>query len=285
MMLWNYTKTAILLGLLAGLMLAAGQALGGTQGLTIALVFVILTNGLMFFFSHKLVLMMYGAKPAKKADYPRLHAMVEQIAKRAGIPKPKVYIIPTPHANAFATGRSPKHAVVACTEGIMSLLSENELEGVIAHEIAHIKNRDMLITTIAAVMASAISYLATMARWAAIFGGMNPRDERDGNHVMTLVVLTFLTPIIAMLLQLAISRSREYAADASGARYLKDSKGLAHALKKLAQGPKLSTSSNATQATASLFIVHPFTGEGFLHMFMTHPPMGERIKRLEAMKF
>ncbi|MEM3154707.1 MAG: zinc metalloprotease HtpX [Candidatus Woesearchaeota archaeon] len=280
--MWNRFKTILLLGILSGLVLGAGYLLGGNTGLTVALVFAVLLNFGMFFWSHKLVLAMYRARPASKKEYPHLHKMVEDIARKIGLPKPALYIVPTQTPNAFATGPSPKKAVVACTEGILTLLNDHELKGVLAHELSHVKNRDMLVTTIAATLAAVISYLAQMAQFAAIFGGMRDRD--NGGNIIGVLVLAILTPIIAMLLQLAISRSREYLADETGAKTLKDSSGLASALQKLEHGCKVRPMrGNAT--TSSLFIVNPFTMRGFVAMFSTHPPTSERVKRLSQMKF
>lgn len=284
-MIANQIKTVLLLGLLTALLLWVGQLIGGGAGLVIALVFSILINVGSYFFSDKIVLAMYRAKPASEHDYPKLHHMVEDISKRAGIPKPRVYIILTQTPNAFATGRNPKHAVVAATEGILKLLDDRELRGVLAHEIGHVKNRDILITTIAATIAGVISYLASMAQWAAIFGGFGGRDDRDGGGMIQLLVLAIITPLIAMLLQLAISRSREYLADKSGAEYIGNGHALADALEKLERGNKVHPMHHGTPATSSLFIVNPFSGGALLALLSTHPPMDERIKRLRAMKF
>jgi heat shock protein HtpX len=281
--MWNQIKTVILLGLMSGLVLGIGYLFGGNQGLTIALVFAVLMNFGMFFFSHKLVLAMYRAKPAKKSEYPKLHHMIEEIARKAGMPKPTLYIIPTQTPNAFATGPSPKKAVVACTQGIMELLTDNELKGVLAHEMAHVKNRDMLIATIAATLAAVISYLAYMARFAAIFGGGNDRDNNLGG-VLGVLVMAILAPIIAMIIQLAISRAREYHADATGARTIKDSHSLASALSKLEHGCRAHPIRGGNPATSSLFIVNPFTAGGFVSLFSTHPATSDRIKRLKELK-
>ncbi len=280
--MWNQVKTAILLGLMSGLVLGAGYLFGGNTGLTIALVFAVLMNFGMFFWSHKLVLAMYRARPAKKSEYPKIHHMIEDIAHKAGMPKPTLYIIPTQTPNAFATGPSPKKAVVAVTEGIMSLLDDKELKGVLAHEMAHVKNRDMLISTIAATLAAVISYLAFVARFAAIFGGMG--RDRDNGGVIGLLVMAILAPIIALIIQLAISRAREYHADATGARTIKDSKSLADALAKLERGCRNHPMKHGSPATSSLFIVNPFTAGGLVSLFSTHPPTQERIKKLHELK-
>jgi len=281
--MWNQIKTLLLLSILSGVVLGAGFLLGGNTGLTIALVFAVLMNFGMYFFSHKLVLAMYRAKPASKADYPHLHKMVEEIARKLDLPKPALYIVPTQTPNAFATGPSPKKAVVACTEGILSLLNDNELKGVLAHELSHVKNRDMLVTTIAATLAAVISYLAHMAQFAAIFGGMN-RDREGSNNIIGVLALAILAPLIAMLLQLAISRSREYLADETGAKTIKDPHGLATALQKLEHGCKARPMRHGNPTTSSLFIVNPFTAHGLVSLFSTHPPTAERVKRLMGMK-
>jgi len=281
--MWNQIKTVLLLGILSGIVLSAGYLIGGNTGLTVALAFAVLMNFGMFFFSHKLILMMYRAKPASKSDYPHLHKMVEDIAHKIGIPKPTLYIVPTQTPNAFATGPSPKKAVVACTEGILSLLNDHELKGVLAHELSHVKNRDMLVTTIAATLAAVISYLAHMAQYAAIFGGMG-RDRNNGGNILGVLLLAILAPIIALLLQLAISRSREYLADETGAKTLKDSHGLANALHKLELGNRAHPLKHGNPTTSSLFIVNPFTAGGLVSLFSTHPPTAERVKRLKEMK-
>jgi len=278
----NQIKTTLLLGLLTGLMLGAGWLLGGQTGLLIALVFSILMNFCSYFFSDKIVLFMYRAKEAKKSDYPSLHSIVEEVSKSAGIPKPKVYVIPTNTPNAFATGRNPKHAVVACTEGILQLLDKEELKGVIAHEISHVKNRDILIATVAATIAGVISYLAQMAQFAAIFGGGN--RDRDSGNAIGMLALAIITPLIALIIQLAISRSREYLADETAAKTIHNPKALASALHKLEVGVKNNPLRFGSPATSSLFIVNPFSARGFMTMLSTHPPMQERIRRLNEMK-
>lgn len=281
--MWNQIKTVLLLGILSGLVLGIGFLVGGNTGMTVALGFAVLMNFGMFFWSHKLVLMMYRAKPASKKEYPHLHKMVEEIAHKLGLPKPALYIVPTETPNAFATGPSHKKAVVACTQGILKLLNEQELRGVLAHELSHVKNRDMLVTTIAATLAAVISYVAMMARFAAIFGGMRDRDNGSGN-LIGILVMSILAPIIAMILQLAISRSREYLADETGAKTIKDSHSLASALNKLEDGCKAKPlRGNAT--TSSLFIVNPFTAGGLVSLFSTHPPTKLRVERLMKMKF
>ncbi len=278
----NQLKTILLLGILTALLLAVGNLLGGQAGLTVALFFVLLMNMITYFFSDKIVLLMYRAKEAPKSKYHYLHEIVEDVCKLAKIPKPKIYVIPTETPNAFATGRNPKHAAIACTEGILKLLSKEELKGVISHEISHIRNRDILITTIAATIAGVIFYVARMAQFAAMFGGS--RDRQGQGNVLSLLVLAIITPIIAMLLQLAISRSREYFADETGAKTIKNPSALANALHKLESGVRMHPLGFGNQATSSLFIVNPFSAHGLINLLSTHPPLNLRVKRLKEMK-
>ncbi len=280
--MWNQLKTILLLSILSGIVLGVGFLIGGNRGLTIALAFAVLMNFGMYFFSHKLVLAMYRAKPASKSQYPHLYKMVEEISHKIGLPKPALYIVPTATPNAFATGPSPKKAVVAVTEGILDLLNDHELKGVLAHELSHVKNRDMLVTTIAATLAAVISYLAMMARYAAIFGGS--RDDNRGGNIIGLLLLAIVAPIAALLIQLAISRAREYFADETGARTIKDSHSLASALNKLEQGCRARPLRHGSPATSSLFIVNPFTAGGLVSLFSTHPPTKARVERLMKMK-
>lgn len=277
----NQLKTVLLLGALTGLLLVIGQAIGGMDGLTIAFGFAIIMNVGTYWFSDKIVLAMYGGKQVSKKQEPELHHMVENICKKADLPKPRIFILPIDTPNAFATGRSPKKAAVACTKGILRLLNKHELEGVLAHELAHIKNRDTLISTIAATIAGVISYVAFMARFAAFFGGSR---DRDGS-MFEMIALAILTPIIAVIIQLAISRSREYLADESGARFVNSSKGLASALQKLHLSAKNNPLQFGNKATASLFIVNPFSARGLTGLFSTHPPMEERVRRLNNLEF
>jgi heat shock protein HtpX len=282
-MIINQLKTVFLLGILSSILLVIGALIGGQEGLTIALIFAVLMNFGSYFFSHKIVLMMYRAKELSKSQAPQVHVMVEEICRAANLPKPKIYLIPSPHPNAFATGPSPKKGVVAVTEGIMKLLTKEELKGVLAHEISHIKNRDILIQTIAATIASVISYLAFMARWAAFMGG--DRENRNPFGVIALLAMALLAPLAAMIIQLAISRSREYLADERGARLIKNPSPLASALQKLESAASHVPLQFGNPATAHLFIVKPFRGQGIMNMFSTHPPLQERITRLKAMKF
>ncbi len=280
----NQIKTVLLLGILTGLLLFVGSLLGGTNGLTIAFILAIIMNFGAFFFSHKIVLLMYRARLAEKSQYPKLHSMVEDICKKADLPKPKIYTVPSDTPNAFATGPTKNKAVVAVTEGILKLLTEEELKGVLAHELGHIKNKDMVIATIAATIAATISYIASMARFAAFFGGMRDR-EGQGSNLLSLLVLGILTPLIAVLIQMAISRSREYLADEKGARFIKNGEPLARALEKLERANKINPLKFGSPTTASLFIVNPFSGRAFISLFSTHPPLDGRIKRLRALRF
>jgi heat shock protein HtpX len=253
--------------------------------MTIAFVLAFVMNVGSYWFSDKIVLSMYGAQPVDEAQAPGLYRIVRELAAEAKIPVPSIYLIPDDSPNAFATGRNPQHAAVAVTEGILRIMSEDELRGVLAHELSHVKNRDTLIMTIAATLAGAITYLAQMAQWAAIFGGGRRSDEEGGGGggLIGMVLMAVLAPIAAMLVQMAISRSREYDADASGARLCLSASGLEHALEKLDVASRQEPL-NATPATAHLFIVNPLTGGGFATLFSTHPPVEERIARLRAMK-
>lgn len=277
----NTLKTTLLLGLLTGLIIGIGGYLGGSQGIVIAFIFAAIMNFGSYWFSDKIVLRMYNAQPVDEAQVPELYAMVRRIAQQANIPMPKVYIIPTESPNAFATGRSPQHAAIAATEGILRLLRPEELEGVLAHELAHVKNRDTLTSTIAATLAGAVMMLANMLRWSAIFGGS--QDDRDrGGGVLGLLAMTILAPLAAMLIQLAISRSREFEADATGARIIHNPFPLASALEKLETANE-QMPMPATPNTAHLFIVNPLKGSSFARLFSTHPPLEERIQRLRSM--
>jgi len=278
----NGLKTMMLMMLLTLLLVFGGAALGGKTGMTFALVMAFLMNFISYFFSDKIVLKMYRAKEATEAEAPVLHRIVRRLSQKAGIPMPKVYIIPDMSPNAFATGRSPQHAAVAATEGIMQILSEEELSGVMAHELAHVMHRDILIGTIAATIAGAISYLAQMAQWAMIFGG-GRRDDDDGGSPVASLVMMIVAPIAAMLIQMAISRSREFSADEGGASLNGNPMALANALRKLEKGTKM-IPMQANPATSHMLIVSPFSGGGIVKLFSTHPPIEERIARLEAMR-
>lgn len=279
----NIFKTFILMAALTALFMLAGQTIGGRQGLTFALGMALFMNFFAYWFSDKLALKMSGAQEVDKTKAPQLHQMVEDLVVRAGLPKPRVYIIPSDTPNAFATGRNPGHAAVAVTSGIMRTLTPDELRGVLAHELAHIKNRDILISSMAAVLAGAISYLATMAQWAMFFGGGRSDDEEGGRgNLIGSILMMILAPIAAMLIQMAISRSREYLADATGARIAGQPLQLANALTKLDEGNhRLPMDVNPAQA--QMYIVNPLTGQSFASLFSTHPPIKERVVRLRQM--
>lgn len=278
----NHIKTILLLGVLTGILLIIGS-LFGQSGLTVALIFAILMNFGSLFFSHKIVLAMYRAKEVKKSENIWLHEMVEDIAKDMNIPKPKIYIVPSENPNAFATGPSKKKAIVAFTQGIIKTLNKKELKGVAAHELAHIKNRDMLVTTIAATIAAVISYIAFMARSVVVFGGLEDRDRGSGN-MFALIILAILAPIAALIVQLAISRSREYLADERGARTIKDPEALASALENIHKNVKIHPMKFGSPATSSLFIVNPFSGSTLINLLSTHPPLEMRTKKLRELK-
>jgi len=280
----NIFKTGLLLAVLTVMLVLLGGALGGQQGMMIAFFLALAMNFVSYWFSDKIVLAAYGARPIDEAAEPRLYAIVHRLATRAGIPMPRVYKIPSETPNAFATGRNPQHAVVAVTEGIMRILDEEELEGVLAHELSHVKNRDVLISTVAATLAGAITYLAHMAQWAAMFGGRSRDDEEGGSNPIAMILLAVLAPIAALLVQMAVSRSREFQADATGARVAGRPWGLAKALEKLQMANQAMPMADATPATAHLFIVNPLSGQTLMRLFSTHPPLEERIARLRAMR-
>lgn len=277
----NTLKTTVLLAALTGLLLVIGQAVGGRTGLVFALVMAGLMNFVSFFFSDKIVLKMYGAQPVGPAEAPELHAIVEGLAARAGIPMPRLYVLPDPGLNAFATGRSPQHAAVAATEGLLRHMDREEVQGVLAHEIAHVVNRDTLTQTVTATLAGAIGYLAHMAMFIPL--GRSDDDEEGGNPLVGLLAM-ILAPIAAMLIQMAISRSREYAADETGARLVGYPQGLASALRKLQLASEQLPMRSAEPATAHLFIVNPLSGRALAGLFSTHPPLEERIARLLALR-
>jgi heat shock protein HtpX len=280
----NVFKTGLLLAVLTAMLVLIGGAVGGRQGMLVAFVVAVVMNFVSYWFSDKMVLAAYGAQPIEEAAAPRLYAIVHRLATRAGIPMPRVYLIPSETPNAFATGRNPEHAVVAVTEGIMRILDEEELEGVLAHELSHVKNRDVLISTIAATLAGAITYLAHMAQWAAMFGGRSRDDDEGGSNPLAMILLAVLAPIAALLVQMAVSRSREFQADATGAKVAGKSWGLAKALEKLQMANQQMPMADATPATAHLFIVNPLSGQTLMRLFSTHPPLEERIARLRAMR-
>lgn len=276
----NTLKTASLMVGLTLVLVWAGAAFGGQSGMTIALILALAMNGFSYWFSDKIVLKMYKAREVSESEAPELHSIVRRLSQKAELPMPKVYIIDQDQPNAFATGRNPSHAAVAVTTGIMRILEREELEGVIGHELAHIKHRDILIGTVAATVAAAISYLAHMAQWAMIFGG---RDDDDGNPLVAIVMM-IVAPIAAMLIQMAISRSREYAADSGGAEIAGNPRHLASALKKLHMASQ-KVPMKAEPATAHMFIVSPLSGGKMTKLFSTHPPMEERVSRLESLGY
>lgn len=282
MQLWNTLKTTILLATLTGLLIVVGSALGGTGGMIIAFVFAVAMNMGAWWFSGKLALSMSGAKLVSESDQPELHRMVEALSARAGIPKPAVYVIESDAPNAFATGRSPEKGAVAVTTGLMRLLERDEVAGVIAHELAHLRHRDTLISSIVATIAGVITMLANMAQWALIFGGLGgSSDEEDNGGVFGSLIMIIIAPIAALLIQLAISRSREYAADAGGAQILGDPQPLADALEKLEMTSRR-VPMEVNPATSHLYIVNPLHGR-LAGLFSTHPATQERVARLRAM--
>lgn len=277
----NTFKTIALLTFMTVLLVFVGAAIGGRTGMIFAFGLALVMNALSYWYSDRIVLSMYRAKPVTEAQAPELHALVRRLSQRASLPMPKVYVIPNDTPNAFATGRDPQHGVVAVTAGIMRLLSSDELEGVLAHELAHIKHRDILTQTVVATIAGAISMLAQMAQWALIFGG-GRHDDDDGSPIAALVMM-IVAPLAAMLVQMAISRTREYEADRGGAAIAGHPQGLANALLKLEKGAQIIPLQNANPATSHLFIVNPLTGGGMRNLFSTHPPIAERVKRLREM--
>ncbi|MEW6428887.1 MAG: zinc metalloprotease HtpX [Thermodesulfobacteriota bacterium] len=279
----NQLKTTFLLTCLTLLLVAMGGAIGGRSGMVVAFLFAAGMNFFSYWYSDRIVLRMYGARQVDEAAAPAFHRMVQRLARQAGLPMPKVYIIPSDSPNAFATGRSPQHAAVAATEGIMRILSPEELEGVMAHELAHVANRDTLISTVAATIAGAISMLGNMLQWAAIFGGGRSDEEGEGGGLLGGLAMAIIAPIAAMLIQMAVSRSREYLADEAGARICGRPQALAGALAKLEQASRRLPMAGAQPATAHLFIVNPLAGGGLANLFSTHPPMEERIRRLQSL--
>ncbi|GFK93115.1 Protease HtpX [Fundidesulfovibrio magnetotacticus] len=275
-------KTGLLLGLLTALLLLMGQAMGGKAGLVIALIMALVMNVGSYWFSDRIVLRMYNAQELSEADAPGLFDLVRQLAQRGNMPMPKLYLVPQAQPNAFATGRNPQNAAVAVTEGLLNLVSTDELAGVLAHELAHIKNRDILVQTVAAVVGGAVTSVASMLQWGAIFG-MGRSDEEGGGGGFGAILMAILAPIAAMLIQMAISRSREYLADATGAQLAGNPLPLAGALKKLDDYAHAVPMQGANPATENMFIVSPLSGGGVAGLFSTHPPTEERIRRLRAM--
>jgi heat shock protein HtpX len=277
----NTFKTAFLLTALTLLLMMIGRAFGGQNGMFIALAIAVVMNFVSYFFSDKIALAMYRAQPVTREELPRAYDIVERLTQKIGIPMPKIYVIPTESPNAFATGRNPNHASVAVTHGILGLLNDEEMEGVLAHELGHVRNRDILISSVAATIAGAITMLASMGRWAMIFGGWGggDREERGGGGGIAALIMLILAPIAATLIQLAVSRSREYQADASGAHYTGNPYALASALQKL-DAYSRRVPMQATPSTAHLFIIQPLLGISFGNLFSTHPPIAKRIERL-----
>lgn len=277
----NALKTGVLLVVLTVLFVAIGNYVGGRGGMVMAFAFAVLMNAGAYWFSDKIVLKMYRAQEVSEAEAPELHAMIHRLTTAASVPMPKVYILPSDSPNAFATGRNPEHAAVAVTRGIMKILAPDELEGVLAHEMAHVKNRDILIGTVAATLAGAIMMLARFAQFAAIFGGGRDRDE--GGGALGLLAMAIIAPIGAMLVQMAVSRSREYQADATGARFCGRPDSLARALEKIS-GTSRRIPLESTPATAHMFIMSPLSGKGMMSLFSTHPPVEKRVERLRTMR-
>jgi len=275
----NTFKTAFLLTLMTLLLMFIGRAFGGQNGMMLALIFAAVMNFVSYFFSDKIALAMYRAQPVTREQLPRAYEIVERLTQKIGIPMPKIYVIPTESPNAFATGRNPSHASVAVTHGILGLLNDDELEGVLAHELGHVNNRDILISSVVATLAGAVTMLANMGKWAMIFGGYGGRDRENRGGGLAALFMLIVAPIAATLIQLAVSRSREYQADATGAHFTGNPYALASALQKLdAYSRRLPL--QATPSTAHLFIIQPFLGMSFGSLFSTHPPIAKRIERL-----
>jgi heat shock protein HtpX len=283
----NTLKTWILMGALTILLVLMGSFFGGRTGAFIFLLISIAMNLISYFYSDKMAIAMTHSRELPEHEAPELHAMIRRLSSRAGIPMPRVYLTPSPQPNAFATGRNPEHSAVAVTEGILQLLDREELEGVIAHELAHIKNRDVLISTIAAMLAGAITWIADMIQWSLMFAGFGNRDEENEGIGSTVagLFMAILGPIAAMIIQLAISRSREFKADATGARIAGSPHGLANALLRLEQASHQIPAYGVSPAASHLFIVNPFKGMSLARLFSTHPPIEERVRRLRQMQF
>ncbi|MBI2166981.1 MAG: zinc metalloprotease HtpX [Candidatus Omnitrophica bacterium] len=279
----NFFKTLFLLTALTLLLVFAGGALGGQQGMMTALVFACVMNLGAYWFSDKIVLAMYRAQALSESDAPAVYRIVRELTEKAGMPMPRIFRIPSEAPNAFATGRNPRHAVVAVTEGILRLLEEEELKGVLGHELAHVQHRDILIASVAATIAGAVSMLSSMARWALMFGGGRRSDREGGANPLVLLITAIVAPFAALLIQLAVSRSREFGADEGGAQLAGNPLGLASALRKLDAGSRRTPMVEANPTTAHLFIVNPLRGGGIVKLFSTHPPVEERIERLERL--
>jgi heat shock protein HtpX len=279
----NQVRTTILLALMTAVIVWVGGMLGGQTGMIIGLLFAGGMNFFSYWYSDKMVLRMYRAKEVTREEAPELYGIVGELAQRANLPMPKVYIIPQESPNAFATGRNPGHAVVAVTQGLLKYMNHDELAGVLAHELGHVKNRDILIGSIAATMAGAIMIIASLARWSAIFGGIGGRDDSEGGGIVGLLIMSIIAPIAALLIQMAISRSREYLADSTSAKITGNSEGLAHALEKLGSYSKKIPMA-AQPSTAHMFITNPLTGRSLMNLFSTHPPIEDRIAKLTHTK-
>jgi len=282
--MFNLFKTAVLMAAITALFMAIGAMIGGRSGMTIALIVALGMNFFSYWFSDKMVLKAYGAQPLDASNAPELYAIVNELANSANIPMPRLYLIDSDTPNAFATGRNPKHAAVAVTRGIMRICTREELKGVIGHELSHVLNRDILISSVAATLAGVVMMIGTMARWGALFGGFGGRDDNNrGGGIIELLAMAILAPLAATMIQLAISRTREYQADASGAHLTHNPLLLANALRKLESANERMPMADASQATAHMFIVNPLSAGGMSRLFSTHPPIEERIRRLEQM--
>lgn len=282
----NKLKTILLLTTLAGLLMFVGNLLGGSNGLAIAFIIALIMNGIAYFFSDKIVLALYGAKQLNEQQYPEIVCVVRELSKEMNLPMPKLWIVYTPVANAFATGRNPANSSIALTTGILEILEPHELRGVLAHEMSHILNRDILVTTVAAIMATSIGYLASMAQRSLFWGSFNGSNRKNSGNIVGIILASILMPIAATILQLSISRSREYLADESGAHACQDPLALASALKKLHRNVRHAhfAENDAYHAsTASLFIVRPFVSKGLMELFSTHPPLEKRVERLQKL--
>lgn len=278
----NTLKTWVLMGALSALMVVLGNAIGGKTGAFVFFALSLAMNFFSYYYSDKLVISMTGARALSQSEAPELHFMVRKLTEKAGLPMPRLYITPEPQPNAFATGRNPQHAAIAVTEGLLQILNKDEIEGVLAHEVAHIKNRDILIGTMAAALAGAISMIANIAQWGAILGGLNRDDEEGGAGFVGSIVMAIVAPIAAMIIQMAISRSREYLADETGAQLTGNPQGLANALLKLEQAASR-LPMHVNPSVSHMFIVNPLSGEFIMRLFSTHPSISDRVRRLQSM--
>lgn len=281
----NWFKTGLLLTILSGLFLAFGYLLGGNAGLYFAGIFAILMNFFSYWFSDKIVLAMHRAQPVDENSNPRLYRIVYELSQKAGLPMPRIYIVPDMAPNAFATGRSPKHSAVVVTQGLLEIMNDEELRGVLSHELSHIKNRDILIGSIAATVATAIMMLANMVKWAAIFGGFSRDDDEGFGNIFVALAIAIVTPIVATIIQLAISRSREYLADATGAKIAGNPWGLISALEKLGRYAGQIPPRYGNETVSHMYIVNPFSGKNLMKLFSTHPPIEDRIEKLKNLAY